>query len=147
VAFVYCGCCGLRLARFNVAVGSADKRFFQGLACPAAAATLASFVWVNVNFGTPGEDVVVLVLVATLITAGLMVSNFAYYSFKDIKELTSNRKVPFAMVVALLMLFVTTAVDPPKMVLISMSFYAASGPAWSLISWYRKRRSRSQQSS
>ena len=144
VAFVYCACCGLRLARFNVAVGTADKRFFQGLACPAAAATLASFVWVNINFGNSGEDVVVLVLIATLLTGGLMVSSFAYYSFKD---MTANRKVPFAMLLALLLLFVTTAVDPPKMVFISMSCYAASGPAWAFFSWYRKRRTRSQQSS
>ena len=143
VAFVYCACCGLRLARFNVAVGTADKRFFQGLACPAAASTLASFVWVNVNFGNQGEDLVVVVLLATLVTGGLMVSNFAYYSFKD---MTAIRKVPFATVLALLLLFVTTAVDPPKMVLMAMSSYAASGPAWALISWYRKRRARSQQS-
>jgi len=139
VAFVYCGCCGLRLARFNVAVGTADKRFFQGLACPAAAATLASFVWVNINFGNDGSAVVVLVLIATLLTGGLMVSNFAYYSFKD---MTANRKVPFAMLLALLLLFVTTAVDPPKMILIASSCYAASGPAWALVSWFRKRRSR-----
>jgi len=144
VAFVYCACCGLRLARFNVAVGTADKRFFQGLACPAAAATLASFVWVNINFGNNGEDVVVAVLIATLLTAGLMVSNFAYYSFKDMGE---NRKVPFAMILALLLLFVTTAVDPPKMVLISFSFYAVSGPAWALVSWVRKRSSRVRRSS
>lgn len=142
VAFVYCACCGLRLARFNVAVGTADKRFFQGLACPAAATTLASFVWVNVNFGNDGSDVVVLVLLATLLTGGLMVSNFAYYSFKD---MTDSRKVPFAMVLALLLLFVTTALDPPKMILIGFSFYAASGPAWAVFSWYRKRRSRVQQ--
>ncbi len=142
VAFVYCACCGLRLARFNVAVGTADKRFFQGLACPAAAATLASFVWVNINFGNEGSSVVVLSLLATLITGGLMVSSFAYYSFKD---MTANRKVPFAMLLALLLLFVTTAVDPPKMILIASSVYAASGPAWALISWVRKRRSRSVQ--
>jgi len=137
VAFVYCACCGLRLARFNVAVGTADKRFFQGLACPAAAATLASFVWVNLNFGNDGNSVVVLVLIATLLAGVLMVSNFAYYSFKD---MTANKKVPFAMLLALLMLFVTTAVDPPKMILIASSAYAASGPAWALISWFRKRR-------
>ena len=41
IAFVYTACCALRLARFNVAVGIADKRFFQGLACPAAAARVA----------------------------------------------------------------------------------------------------------
>lgn len=139
VAFVYCACCGLRLARFNVAVGTADKRFFQGLACPAAATTLASFVWVNINFGNSGEKMVVLVLIATLLTGGLMVSNFAYYSFKD---MTANKKVPFAMLLALLLLFVTTAVDPPKMILIASSFYAASGPAWAFYSWFRKRRAR-----
>lgn len=144
VAFVYCACCGLRLARFNVAVGTADKRFFQGLACPAAAATLASFVWVNINFGHEGSSVVLLSLVATLLTGGLMVSSFAYYSFKD---MTANRKVPFAMLLALLLLFVTTAVDPPKMILIASSVYAASGPTWALISWVRKRRSRSAQPS
>lgn len=142
VAFVYCACCGLRLARFNVAIGTADKRFFQGLACPAAAATLASFVWVNINFGNEGSSVVVLSLVATLLTGGLMVSSFAYYSFKD---MTANRKVPFAMLLALLLLFVTTAVDPPKMILIASGVYAASGPTWALISWVRKRRSRSAQ--
>lgn len=139
VAFVYCGCCGLRLARFNVAVGTADKRFFQGLACPAAATVLASFVWVNINFGNSGEKMVVLVLLATLITGGLMVSSFAYYSFKD---MTDSKKVPFAMLLALLLLFVTTAVDPPKMILIASSAYAASGPTWALVSWFRKRRAR-----
>lgn len=141
VAFVYCGCCGLRLARFNVAVGTADKRFFQGLACPAAAAAMASFVWVSINLGHGGAQVVVLVLLLTLVTGGLMVSNFAYYSFKD---MTASRKVPFAMLLALLLLFVTTAVDPPKMILIASVCYAASGPGWATISWFRKRRTRTQ---
>ncbi len=141
VAFVYCACCGLRLARFNVAVGTADKRFFQGLACPAAAATMASFVWVCINLGYNGAEVVVLVLLLTLICGGLMVSNFAYYSFKD---MTESRKVPFAMLLALLLLFVTTAVDPPKMILIASLCYAVSGPTWATVSWIRKRRARPQ---
>jgi len=58
IPFVYTACCGLRLARFNVAVGTADKRFFQGLACPAAAAILASFVWVMSATGVSGADAV-----------------------------------------------------------------------------------------
>jgi len=136
VAFVYVACCGLRLARFNVAVGTADKRFFQGLACPAAAATLASFVLVYVNFGMSGANLVIPVLLGTLITGGLMVSTFTYYSFKD---MTENRKVPFAMLLALLLLFVVTAVDPPKMILIASSFYAASGPAYFVFRGFRKR--------
>ncbi len=136
LAFVYTACCGLRLARFNVAVGTADKRFFQGLACPSAAAVLASFVWVMTGVGVNGPDVVILVGVMTIFTGVAMVSTFTYYSFKD---LGTNRKVPFAMLLGLLMLFVVTAVDPGKMILIASSVYALSGPVYYLFRVYRKR--------
>ncbi|MEE9320018.1 MAG: CDP-diacylglycerol--serine O-phosphatidyltransferase [Granulosicoccus sp.] len=136
IAFVYTACCALRLARFNVAVGTADKRFFQGLACPAAAAVNASLVWVSVEMGVNGPDIVWLVLLVTVATGLLMVSNFTYYSFKDIG---ANRKIPFAMLIGLLFLFVTTAVDPAKMILIASSLYALSGPVYAAFRWYRKR--------
>jgi len=135
-AFVYTAGCGLRLARFNVAVGVADKRFFQGLACPSAAAVNASFVWVGVDMGIPGEELVWGMLLVTLSTGLLMVSTFTYYSFKD---LGTSRKVPFAMATGLLLLFVTTAVDPAKMILIASSLYALSGPGYWLFRWFRKR--------
>ncbi len=136
VAFAYTACCALRLARFNVAVGTADKRFFQGLACPTAGVVLASVVWVCSDLGISGESVVPLVFIATLATGLLMVSRFAYYSFKD---LGGNKKVPFVMLLGLLLLFVTTALDPPKMILIGGTLYTLSGPAWWGIRWYRKR--------
>jgi CDP-diacylglycerol--serine O-phosphatidyltransferase len=44
-AFVYCACAALRLARFNVNTAVVDKRFFQGLPSPAAAALVAGFIW------------------------------------------------------------------------------------------------------
>ena len=135
-AFVYTAACGLRLARFNVAVGTADKRFFQGLACPSAAAVNASFVWVMVDLGVPGPDVVWLALPVVLVTGLLMVSTFTYYSFKDLGE---SRKVPFAMATGLLVLFVVTAVDPGKMILIASSLYALSGPVYWLFRQARKR--------
>lgn len=136
IAFVYTACCGLRLARFNVAVGTADKRFFQGLACPSAAAVLASFVWVMTGMGVQGADVVIPVGVMTLFCGIAMVSTFTYYSFKD---LGTNRKVPFAMLLGLLLLFVVTAVDPPKMILIASVLYGLSGPVYYLFRLYRKR--------
>jgi len=136
IAFVFTACCGLRLARFNVAVGTADKRFFQGLACPSAAAVVASFVWVVGDLGFTGPDVVVLVAIVTLCTGLLMVSTFTYYSFKD---LGTNKRIPFAMLIGLLSLFVITAVDPPKMILIASSLYALSGPGYWLFRWFRKR--------
>ena len=137
--FVYTGCCGLRLARFNVAVGTADKRFFQGLACPAAAAVLASMVWVCEEAGAKGSDLVVLAMFATIATGLLMVSTFMYYSFKDLGD---SRKVPFVMLLGLLFLLVTTAVDPPKMILIATACYAFAGPAYALFRWARKRNKR-----
>ncbi|NND93076.1 MAG: CDP-diacylglycerol--serine O-phosphatidyltransferase [Granulosicoccus sp.] len=136
IAFVYTACCGLRLARFNVAVGTADKRFFQGLACPSAAAVLASFVWVMTGMEFSGPDVVGLAAILTLFTGVAMVSTFTYYSFKD---LGTNRKVPFAMLLGLLLLFVVTAVDPGKMILIASVLYALSGPLYYLFRIYRKR--------
>lgn len=136
IAFVYTACCGLRLSRFNVAVGTADKRFFQGLACPSAAAVLASFVWVMTGLGVNGADVVLVAALLTLATGVAMVSTFTYYSFKDLGD---NKKVPFAMLLGLLLLFVVTAVDPPKMILIASVTYALSGPIYYLFRLYRKR--------
>lgn len=136
IAFVYVACCALRLARFNVAVGTADKRFFQGLASPSAAAVLASSVLVMTELGISGSDVVILSAVMTLGTGIGMVSTLTYYSFKD---LGTNRKVPFAMLLGLLLLFVVTAVDPPKMILIASVLYALSGPVYYLFRVYRKR--------
>ena len=136
IAFVYTACCGLRLSRFNVAVGTADKRFFQGLACPSAAAVLASFVWVMTGIGVEGADVVMAAALMTVATGVGMVSTFTYYSFKDLGD---NRKVPFAMLLGLLLLFVVTAVDPPKMILIASVLYGLSGPFYYLFRLYRKR--------
>lgn len=136
IAFVYTACCGLRLARFNVAVGTADKRFFQGLACPSAAAILASFVWVMTGLGVQGAEVVIPAAIMTLFSGIAMVSTFTYYSFKDLGD---NRKVPFAMLLGLLLLFVITAVDPPKMILIASVIYGLSGPVYYLFRLYRKR--------
>jgi CDP-diacylglycerol--serine O-phosphatidyltransferase len=136
LTFFYTACCGLRLARFNVQVGLADKRFFQGLACPAAASVIALLVWVSTELGIPGERLVVLSLIVTLVTGLLMVSSFAYYSFKD---LGSNRRVPFLMGLALVLLLVFTSVDPPKVMLTASVAYALSGPAWWFFSWSRKR--------
>ena len=136
IAFVYTACCGLRLARFNVAVGVADKRFFQGLACPAAAAMIASFVWVMIGMGLKGPDLVILSGILTLFGGIAMVSTFTYYSFKD---LGTNKKVPFAMLLGLLLLFAVTAVDPSKMILIAAVLYGLSGPGYFLFRWFRKR--------
>lgn len=135
ISFVFTACCGLRLARFNVAVGTADKRFFQGLACPTAGIILATMVWVCSDLGIAGTDIVPVVLLMTVTMGLLMVSNFAYYSFKDIGQ---RKSVSFAVLIALVLVLLTTAIDPAKMILIISMLYAASGPAWAGWSRWRK---------
>jgi len=144
VCFVYTGCCALRLARFNVQVGVADKRFFQGLACPAAAAVLASLVWVCEEIGVQGSDIVWLTFMLTLFIGLLMVSTFMYYSLKD---LGGSRTIPFAMLIGFLLLLVVTAVDPAKMILVASLAYASAGPAYALFRWHRKRNKRAENKS
>ena len=45
ISFVYTAAVALRLARFNTQLEIADKRYFQGIPCPPAAAVMASFAW------------------------------------------------------------------------------------------------------
>ncbi len=82
-AFIYCAGTALRLARFNANIEIVDKRFFQGLPSPAAAALIAGFVWVMLDFNYSGHELR-WVAVALTVFAGLsMVSNLPFYSFKS----------------------------------------------------------------
>jgi CDP-diacylglycerol--serine O-phosphatidyltransferase len=90
-AFVYCACAALRLARFNTTLEVVDKRFFQGLPSPAAAALVAGLVWVMIVTGVPGSEYRWLSCTITLFAGLTMVSNIRYYSFKDF-NLRKKRK-------------------------------------------------------
>lgn len=136
-AFIYAACAGLRLARFNTQVGVADKRFFQGLPSPAAAAVVAGFVWAGdrFEFGGWGLSLPALVLV---ITAGvLMVSNVRYYSFK---EIDFRYRVPFMAMVALVLVFALTSVHPPTALFLIALAYMVSGPTLTMVLRRRHRR-------
>ena len=143
-AFLYVACAALRLARFNVQVAVADKRFFQGLASPSAAAIMILMVWVSEDVGIAGSDLHIPAVLVTMASGLLMVSNFAYYSFKDIG---TNRRVPFVAIIVLVFVFVFTSLDPPKILLLGFSLYASSGPLWAAWRWLRKRRRQQEQTS
>ena len=135
-AFLYVACAALRLARFNTNIGSADKRFFQGLASPAAAAIIATLVWVANSMGLTGENLVLLALLTTILSGLLMVSKFAYYSFKDIG---SYMRISFVTLLVIVCIFVIILIDPPKVALACFVIYGLSGPAWFLWSLLRRR--------
>lgn len=127
IAFIYTACCALRLARFNTQVGKTDKRFFQGLASPSAAAVMVGMVWVASSFGISGNDLMVPAFAVTLASGLLMVTSLPYYSFKD---LGGHRRVPFVTMLAVVMLFVFATIDPPVVIFAGFALYALSGPAW-----------------
>jgi len=142
-AFLYAACAALRLARFNTQVGVADKRFFQGLASPAAAGLVVTFVWTCHEFGLTGYDVTWLSLIL-IVTAGLlMVSNFRYYSFKTLKV---GDRVPFLWALVPLGIIVLLAIDLPRHLFVMALLYVVSGPIWTLWNLRRNRlrRERSQ---
>ncbi|WP_412971119.1 CDP-diacylglycerol--serine O-phosphatidyltransferase [Glaciecola sp. MF2-115] len=124
-AFVYVAGAALRLARFNTQIGVADKRFFQGLASPAAAALVAGMVWVGVDYDINGNDYGLIVAIVTGFSGLLMVSNFKYNSFK---ELGWHGKVPFVALLIVMLIFIVVATAPSLVLFIVFLLYAAAGP-------------------
>jgi CDP-diacylglycerol--serine O-phosphatidyltransferase len=135
-AFIYTTCTALRLARFNTQVGTADKRYFQGLASPAAAAVLMGAVWVCETYGIVGQDVRYAALILTIAAGGLMVSRFSYYSFKD---LDLRKKVPFVAVLIIMLIFVFLSIEQATVLFSLFFLYMLSGPIVSLFRWNRNR--------
>jgi len=124
-AFLYVASGALRLARFNTKVGRADKRYFQGLASPAAAAVVAGMVWVGQDYFSNGQQVAYLALIVTIFSGLLMVSNVRYRSFKD---LDLKGKVPFVAILAVVLVFVLISLDPPQVLFAGFAIDAVSGP-------------------
>lgn len=141
VAFIYTAAVALRLARFNTQVETADKRYFQGLSCPAAAALVSSFVWLCHQNQWENFLISICAAILTATVAVLMVSNVRYYSFK---EIDSKGKVPFLYVLLIVLLFVAIAANPSAVLFIGFMLYALFGPLQTLIALQRMRKQRRQ---
>lgn len=138
-AFVHTAGGALRLARFNTQVGTADKRYFQGLPSPAAAAILAGFIWICLEYEYASESVRFLALLLTVATGLLMVSNFRYSSFK---EIDFKGKVPFVVAISVMLGIAFVMAQPQTMLFLLFLIYAISGPVVTLVLRRRKRHSR-----
>jgi CDP-diacylglycerol--serine O-phosphatidyltransferase len=136
-AFVHCAGAALRLARFNTQIGTADKRYFQGLPSPSAAAILAGFLWFCLEHGFSGTQTAYIGLGLSMLTGLLMVSNFRYYSFKD---LYLRGRVPFVKAILVMLAFAIIFTNPPLTLFLLFTAYAVSGPVVTLL-MLRKRRS------
>lgn len=133
-AFVYCAGAALRLARFNTNIGTVDKRYFQGLPSPAAAALVAGFVWIVNDLGIPGPEARWYAFGITLFAGITMVSTLRYWSGKDINL---RRSVPFMAVPAIVLAYALVSSYPPGVLFALFFGYALSGyatAAWELLS-------------
>ncbi|WP_374514524.1 CDP-diacylglycerol--serine O-phosphatidyltransferase [Niveibacterium sp.] len=132
-AFVYCAGAALRLARFNTNIDVVDKRYFQGLPSPAAAALVAGFVWVMIGHSIDPSEIRWLACVVTIFAGLTMVSNVKFWSGKDINL---RRSVPFAVVLAMVGVFLAISSYPPGVLFGLFVAYALSGyvmAAWQLV--------------
>lgn len=142
-AFIYTAAAALRLARFNTQIGVADKRYFQGLPSPPAAAIVAMGIWTAHEFGVQGRDVGWLAAVLTAGAGLLMVSNFRYFSFKQIDL---QGRVPFVLAVLVMLGFALVYLNPPLVLFTLAMVYASSGPIWTLVRLRRSRERRRRES-
>lgn len=123
-AFLYVACAALRLARFNTQVGVEDKRYFQGLASPAAAGTLVSSIWFFNSQGVEGESVRWVIWFATVGLGLLMFSRVRYFSGK---AWPSGDRIPVYVLFLLVLIFTLLALDPPTVLLGIGVVYVGSG--------------------
>ncbi len=123
-AFVYCACAALRLARFNVNTTVVDKRYFQGLPSPAAAALIAGFIALCTDLGLKGPSLAWPMFVLALYAGLTMVTNVPFYSFKDV---SMKRSVPFVVIVMIAVAIALVNIDPPTVIFSMFVVYGLSG--------------------
>jgi len=131
-AFIYCAGAALRLARFNTNIDIVDKRFFQGLPSPAAAALVAGLVWVLLDNGWSGDEARWYACVLTIFAGVTMVSNVRFYSGKDINL---RRSVPFLAIAAFALALALVSSYPPGVLFALFLCYALSG--YVMAAWQR----------
>lgn len=136
-AFVYCAGAALRLARFNTNIAVVDKRFFQGLPSPAAAALVTGFVWLMDDLRFDGANLSWTSWIITLYAGLTMVTNAPFYSFKDINL---RKSVPFIAAFLIVLILVAIAGDPPKVLFGLFVVYGLSGYGLYLWRWFKGRR-------
>ena len=134
-AFIFVSCAALRLARFNVQSETADRKYFTGLASPPAAALLAGMVWSGAAL-EPFTLLSVLLVIITAISGLLMVSNFRYYSFK---EIDLRGRGPFILAVGVMVAITIVIIDPPRVLMLMALTYVFSGPIAKLSSYLKTR--------
>ena len=133
-AFIYCACAAMRLARFNTNIGVVDKKYFQGLPSPAAAALVAGLIWVLNNYQIQGGDVRWVAWGLTVFAGITMVTNIRYFSGKDFNL---RRSVPFWVVPMIFVGYLVVTIEPSHVLWGLFVVYALSGYVMAIMSLFR----------
>jgi CDP-diacylglycerol---serine O-phosphatidyltransferase len=136
-AFLYAVAAAMRLARFNSRT-VADKRYFEGLPSPSAAAAVAGFVWMSSDFKFAGLPALVLAFVITILIGILMVSKFSYWSGK---EVNTRGRIPWVYAAVIPLIYIIVSLSPESLFTL-FGLYAASAPMYWV--WRRVRRRRKE---
>ncbi len=136
VAFLYAVAAAMRLARFNSSPPMGNGRFFTGLASPSAAGMVAGFIWLSATHDIGGFGGLLMAFVITAVAGVCMVSNFRYYSFKDINL---GSRISFTYLLAIPLILVLISIWPPLVLFLLFTCYALSGPVyWLLVDRHRQ---------
>jgi CDP-diacylglycerol--serine O-phosphatidyltransferase len=136
-AFIYCAGAALRLARFNTNIEVVDKRYFQGLPSPAAAALVAGLVWVMIDNDWTGDQAAWYACVLTIFAGVTMVTNLRFWSGKDINL---RKSVPFVFIAAIALAFALVSSYPPGVLFALFLAYALSGYVIAALDWLNRRK-------
>jgi len=147
-SFFLVACAALRLARFNVQMGGAEKKHFTGLPTPAAALVIATTVIAYDEVVEILErldlirlaDVMIKdywVLALTFLLAGLMVSNITYHG---LKEANLKERRPFGILVIIAAFLALVAYHPALVLFFVSIAYVAIGLAEALYGLLRKKK-------
>lgn len=145
VCFIFLICGASRLARFNISTnpqprnpGRPGKKYFVGMPIPAGAGVICSVV--HFHRGSPIDNpwVAMVWLCLLLFTSFLMVSNWRFWSAK---ELTTGGRRPFQVVAWIVTIGALIVLYSEYMLIIIAMAYLVSGVVARLAySWSRERR-------
>jgi CDP-diacylglycerol--serine O-phosphatidyltransferase len=135
VAFLFTACGALRLARYNVQMGSTESKAFTGMPIPGAATVLATLVifYYQIWDGLPEKNIFILLLTASL--AVLMVSTLRFHG---LKEIDFGKRKPFWILVAIVMAFAIVVIHPPVALFIIAMVYLSWGIIENIYLFYMK---------
>jgi CDP-diacylglycerol--serine O-phosphatidyltransferase len=149
-AFFYAAATAMRLARFNARSAIQDKRYFEGLPSPSAAAIVAAFIGLAhkyeaqglLGFDLTGLPGLVLAFGITATAGALMVSRIPYRSFKD---RAAGERVRYSRLLLVPLVIGLIAINPPVVLFLLFSGFALSGPlVWSWVKLRRRPRGAAQ---